>query len=697
MGSSSDEEEENSSSSSEEEQVQRRSTRRAAPRRSFKEESTASEEEEDDDNDEDSEDSEDSKPRKRTSSASSSRKKKSPAATKRKTATPPAKKRAKLAMGEKEKKKPKQITHMKQMEMAMKSQKWWEADPLPEGIRWRNLEHNGVIFPPAYEPHGQPLVYAGKEIQLSPEAEELATYYAACLGSQNLEKESSAKTFNDNFFSQFQGVVDCMVVKEFIHCDFTRIRAHLDLERERKKELPKEVKELKKQQDEELKLKYTFAIVDGSLMKVGNCMIEPPGLFRGRGAHPKAGLLKPRIQPENVTLNIGENAPVPPCPIPGRSWGKIVHNHTTTWLANWKDMSGANKYVYLGASSHFKGETDREKYEKARRLKRMIPQIRANYMRGMQDKEGTTQQMQIATAVWIIDRLALRVGGEKEEDEADTVGTCSLRVEHIRLEEPTQITLDFLGKDSMRHFETYNLADEHYEGSGLVAFRCLKQFVQGKDPGQQIFDSVVPAILNDHLKNIMPGLTAKVFRTYNASFTLEKELPREMPSMATLEEKEMAYNDANRKVAILCNHQKSVSKATELGVEKKQSEIADLESQLIDLNKWLKKGKAPIRKDDLSVEEKRKQAHMFTSEPSSDQIEKRIGMWEKRLEMLKHRASEQDKNKSVALSTSKINYMDPRISVAWAKRNEFPIEKIYSATQREKFPWAMSETVGFEF
>jgi len=33
-------------------------------------------------------------------------------------------------------------------------------------------------------------------------------------------------------------------------------------------------------------------------------MIEPPTLFKGRGKHPKAGILKPRIEPEEVMLNI---------------------------------------------------------------------------------------------------------------------------------------------------------------------------------------------------------------------------------------------------------------------------------------------------------------------------------------------------------------------------------------------------------
>lgn len=32
--------------------------------------------------------------------------------------------------------------------------------------------------------------------------------------------------------------------------------------------------------------------------------------------------------------------------------------------------------------------------------------------------------------------------------------------------------------------------------------------------------------------------------------------------------------------------------------------------------------------------------------------------------------------KTVALGTSKINYLDPRITVAWCKRNEVAIEKV---------------------
>jgi DNA topoisomerase-1 len=44
----------------------------------------------------------------------------------------------------------------------------------------------------------------------------------------------------------------------------------------------------------------------------------------------------------------------------------------------------------------------------------------------------------------------------------------------------------------------------------------------GKAEGNDLFDKLDTTKLNLHLKAIMPGLTAKVFRTYNASITLDK-------------------------------------------------------------------------------------------------------------------------------------------------------------------------------
>lgn len=73
----------------------------------------------------------------------------------------------------------------------------------------------------------------------------------------------------------------------------------------------------------------------------------------------------------------------------------------------------------------------------------------------------------------------------------------------------------------------------------------------------------------------MKGLTAKVFRTYNASITFQRLLDESGPSLknATLQEKLNAYNDANRMVAVLCNHQRSVPKTFEQSMEKMRRKV----------------------------------------------------------------------------------------------------------------------------
>lgn len=70
----------------------------------------------------------------------------------------------------------------------------------------------------------------------------------------------------------------------------------------------------------------------------------------------------------------------------------------------------------------------------------------------------------------------------------------------------------------------------------------------------------------------MQGLTAKVFRTYNASWTMAKLL-REMKSTGSIVEKVKDYNDANRKVAILCNHKRTVAAGHAGQIEKMEEKV----------------------------------------------------------------------------------------------------------------------------
>lgn len=91
-------------------------------------------------------------------------------------------------------------------------------------------------------------------------------------------------------------------------------------------------------------------------------------------------------------------------------------------------------------------------------------------------------------------------------------------------------------------------------------WKNIEMFLKGKKPEDDLFDKIDAQALNDYLKSQMDGLTAKVFRTYNASSTLEQELKKFDLAGLTLEAKVDRYDEANKQVAILCNHQKTVGK-----------------------------------------------------------------------------------------------------------------------------------------
>ncbi|PSR85274.1 DNA topoisomerase 1 beta like [Actinidia chinensis var. chinensis] len=564
----------------------------------------------------------------------------------------------------------------------VKNSKYSKSSKAPpssgEGQKWTTLVHSGVIFPPTYKPHGVKMLYKGKPVDLTPEQEEVATMIAVMLDTEYMNKPK----FKENFMNDWRKILGKNhVIQRLEDCDFTPIYEWHQKEKEKKKQMSAEEKKALKEEKLKQEEKYMWAIVDGVKEKVGNFRVEPPALFRGRGEHPKMGKLKKRIRPSDITINIGKGAPIPECPIPGQRWKEIRHDNTVTWLAFWNDPINPKefKYVFLAASSSLKGQSDKEKYEKARLLKDYIQGIRAAYTKDFASKDVTKRQ--IAVATYLIDKLALRAGNEKDDDEADTVGCCTLKVENVEPLPPNILKFDFLGKDSIRYQNEVEVEPP--------VFKAIQQFRTGKSGGDDLFDELDTSKLNAHLKELMPGLTAKVFRTYNASITLDEMLSRETKG-GDVAEKVVVYQHANKEVAIICNHQRTVSKSHSAQMSKLDEKIEELKGILNGLKTDLaraKKGKPPLKGDDGKP---RKNL-------SPDALERKIVQTTAKVEKMERDKETKEDLKTVALGTSKINYLDPRITVAWCKRHEVPIEKIFNKSLLAKFTWAMDIDPSFRF
>ena len=233
--------------------------------------------------------------------------------------------------------------------------KWWEEESKDGKYKWRTLQHNGPLFAPPYEPLPDYVAffYDGQRVILSEPAEEVAGFYAKMLDHDYTKME----VFNNNFFKDWQKVMtreEKQTIRQLSKCDFSQMAEYFKKRAEERKNMSKEEKQKIKEENQRIVEKYGFCILDGHKQRIANFRIEPPGLFRGRGNHPKTGMLKKRIMPEDVIINCSKDAEVP-SPPSGHRWKEVRHDNTVTWLACWvENVRGNFKYIMLNASSRLK-------------------------------------------------------------------------------------------------------------------------------------------------------------------------------------------------------------------------------------------------------------------------------------------------------------------------------------------------------
>uniref|UniRef100_A0A1I7ZUY2 DNA topoisomerase 1 n=1 Tax=Steinernema glaseri TaxID=37863 RepID=A0A1I7ZUY2_9BILA len=294
-----------------------------------------------------------------------------------------------------------------------------------------------------------------------------------------------------------------------------------------------------------------------------------------------------------------------PKPPPGHKWKEVRHDNTVSWLCSWTE-NVLGLNKYMMFNPSSKIKGEKD-YEKFETARKLKSKVA--HIREQYTADWKSKEMRIrqrAVALYFIDKLALRAGNEKDDDTADTVGCCSLRCEHVQLHE------------------------EHNGKPFVVSFDFL-----GKDS----------------------------IRYQNDQLDL---LTKQGDS---IHDKILAYNRANRQVAILCNHQRAVPKTHEKSMENLQNKIKDKKKELKDVKEQYDKAKGNAK--------------------DREKLKKRYERVKEQLKKLKIQRTDKDENKQIALGTSKLNYLDPRITVAWCKKHEVPLEKIFSKTHREKFRWAI--------
>jgi len=583
------------------------------------------------------------------------------------------------------------------------------------------LHHNGVLVPPRYEGKGLTVKINGKEIRLTTEQEEMAVAWAKKAGTPYVEDKVFAKNFHKNF-SEKLGI---KVKPEDV--DFQEIIKLVEEERERKKNLPREEKKRlaaqRKEDREKNKEKYGYAYVDGERMELANYIAEPSSIFMGRGEHPLRGSWKEGPREKDIILNHSKHKQKPP-----GDW-KFVWEPEAIWIARWQDkLSGKMKYVWFSDSCSFKQKKEIEKFDKAAEFRQNLSRVKRHILRNLESDD--LKRKKTATVCYLIDKLKIRVGDEKDPDEADTVGASTLRKEHIKINGDGTVSFNFLGKDSVPHIFTTKLPDKVVEN--------LEEFSANSESA--LFGGVRSSHVSEFLDEVMTGLSAKVFRTLYASDAVKTKLEKTPVESGDPEYvKKYVAKMANLEAAKVCNHKRTIPKRWEASLEKKKERVKFLKERAkVAQGKLKRKAKDQDKRylERLKKQEENLNAAVEKLEDITRQLEERqkqgksvkaltkrvrskrkvIALTRQRIKELKAKHKEQvnkqkqrlenrkqrDKaafekmklkitvqgeTRDYNLSTSLKSYIDPRIYYEWGKQVEYDWKKYYPKALHKKFSW----------
>ena len=505
----------------------------------------------------------------------------------------------------------------------------------------KQLIHSGVLIPKRYEPKGFHIDINGQQVALTPHQEEMAVAWVKKLGTDYVKD----LVFIRNFFQDFSeaiGMQDKKLSPEQV--DFSGIIEFVEKEKQIKANMSKEEKKKQAQERKVLreanKEKYGYAIIDGVKTEVGNYTVEPPSIFMGRGEHPWRGRWKPYIGESDITLNLSPDAARPL-----GDWKEIIWQPDFMWIAKWDDkLVGKEKYIWLSDSSHVKQQKEIEKFDKAKQLAKRIDKLREHIRKYLESTD--VRKRKVATLAYLIDELKLRVGDEKDPDEADTVGATTLRPTHVTINSSSKVLFDFLGKDSVRWQREVELPE--------IVVQNIKEFRSEAESSSRseatVFEGIRSEHINSFLSQIMPGLTAKVFRTYHASSVVKDSLEKaNVPKTESAATKKHVATMANLEAAIICNHKRKPPKNWEESLAKKADRLKTLENSI-----------------------------------------KKTPKLEERIQALQLKIKEVQSTRDYNLRTSLKSYIDPRVYYSWGRSVDFDWKIYYPKTLQKKFSWVES-------
>lgn len=486
----------------------------------------------------------------------------------------------------------------------------------------KSLIHKGPVLPEEYK-------YQNLIKGLSPLAEEMLVNYVNKL-DDNLKFRiniSNVELFNSNFYN-------CL--KYELNSEFLKLKFPEDYKNIFQTIKEKYIKPKTKNDYEE----YSYAYINSNKEKILNYMIEPPGIFIGRGECKYNGMWKYRVENNNIIVNFikgDDNSELEELYFQEvqSKFKNIISNPTVTYIDRYFIHLGKseneNKYLYriakeirFSKDSTISHESDLNKFDKANKLIKNWDKINNYILENINNENKTISECAIIS--WLVQYTSIRIGSDKSS-ETNVVGASSLRTFNLDTEFKDNnyyLILDFIGKDSIRYNQKFEIPK--------IIYIKINKILKTKSKDDFIF-SVNSTQVNQFLDKCIPGITAKVFRTAWACKLL----------LELYNKNKSKFENKSEKYKILL-----------------------LKYLLIQISNKLNHKKATKKSNDTKINNLEKKIKECKDK---DKIE----LYKLKINILKNSV---DTNTSTALTS----YIDPRIVINICKEQNIPLQKIYSKT-----------------
>jgi DNA topoisomerase IB len=219
------------------------------------------------------------------------------------------------------------------------------------------------------------------------------------------------------------------------------------------------------------------------------------------------------------------------------------------------DAAGRKQYLY---HPRWRASRDKRKFERIIDFARALPELRRSVERDL-EQEGLPRTKVLALAVRLIDLGLFRIGNEEYARQNGSFGLATIRTDHVTVSNEGVMRFDFIAKGGKRQKLTVTDPQAARVVASLKRRPGNPELLAYRD--EDGWTDIRSTDINDYLKSLTGGFTAKDFRTWSATVMAASILAEAAEADSRVSTKRVA-SEAVKRVAEQLGNTPAVSRSS---------------------------------------------------------------------------------------------------------------------------------------